>query len=170
MTTGPIPYPDLDALTPELRDAVTSRYSLNIFRMITHTPGLAPSFMTMAADVLQHNSLPATWRELAILRVGHRYECRYEIFHHVNIGKAVGLTDDQLRATELGSTAGLTDDEATVLWLTDRLLDHHTLDDDERGRALSLLSVNQLADLVLTVGFYQMVCNFLSTFAVAPEG
>ena len=52
MTTTEFPYPDLDSLTAELQEAVTSRASLNIFRMITHSPNLAPSFLTMAADVL----------------------------------------------------------------------------------------------------------------------
>jgi len=32
------------------------------------------------------------------------------------------------------------------------------------------LSVTQLADLVITVGFYQLVCNFLNTFEVSTEG
>jgi hypothetical protein len=33
-----------------------------------------------------------------------------------------------------------------------------------------LLTVTQLADLVMTVGFYQLVCNFLNTFEVTTEG
>jgi hypothetical protein len=32
-----------------------------------------------------------------------------------------------------------------------------------------VLTANQLADFTLTVGFYQMVCNFLNTFGVRPE-
>jgi alkylhydroperoxidase family enzyme len=164
-----IPYPDLDSLPPPLQEAVTSRASLNIFRMITHTPGLAPSFLTMASDLLQHNSLPPTWRELAILRVGHRYQSDYEIHHHVNIGRAVGLTDLGLSAAQSGVPDGLDDEHATVLRLTDALLDSHTLKGAERAEALQLLTPNQLADFVLTVGFYQLVCNFLNTFHVAPE-
>ena len=54
--------------------------------------------------------------------------------------------------------------------LTDLLLDKHTLTDKQRAEALTLLTVNQLADFVLTVGFYQLVCNFLNTFGVTPEG
>jgi len=56
-----------------------------------------------------------------------------------------------------------------VLKLTDLLLDNHTLADAERADALHTLTVNQLADLTLTVGFYQLVCNFLNTFGVCPE-
>ncbi|WP_166908367.1 carboxymuconolactone decarboxylase family protein [Mycobacterium sp. DL440] len=162
-------YPDLDALTPELREAVTSRASLNIFRMITHTPNLAPGFLSMAADVLQHNSLPATWRELVILRVGYRYDAGYETYQHVNIGRAIGMSEDAIAAAESGSADRVDEQEALLLRLTDVLLDNHTLTDAERDEALTFLTVNQLADLTLTVGFYQLVCNFLNTFGVRPE-
>lgn len=165
-----IPYPDLDTLTPELRQAVTDRASLNIFRMITHTPGLAPGFLTMAKDLLQHNSLPPTWRELCILRVGHRYESVYEVYQHDIIGKAIGLTDTQLAATKTGAVDDLDAEHAAILRLTDVLLDRHTLDGAYLDEARNLLTLNQLADLTLTVGFYQLVCNFLNTFQVMPEG
>ena len=169
MTTSEFAYPDLDSLSPDLREAVTSRASLNIFRMITHTPGLAPSFLAMASDVLQHNSLPATWRELVILRVGYRYHADYETYQHERIGRAIGLDHDAITAAKSGSTKKLDPDATAVLRLTDLLLDNHTLTDTERDDALKTLTVNQLTDLTLTVGFYQLVCNFLNTFGVRPE-
>jgi 4-carboxymuconolactone decarboxylase len=169
MTTTEFAYPDLDALGPDLQEAVTSRASLNIFRMIMHTPNLAPSFLAMASDVLQYNSLPATWRELVILRVGYRYHARYETYQHERIGQAIGLDHDAMSAAESGSTEKLDPDAAAVLKLTDLLLDNHTLTDGQRHDALRVLNVNQLADLTLTVGFYQLVCNFLNTFGVSPE-
>ena len=169
MTTTEFTYPDLDALSPDLQEAVTSRASLNIFRMIMHSPGLAPSFLAMASDVLQHNSLPATWRELVILRVGYRYDARYETYQHERIGLAIGLDHQAIAAAESGATANLERGAAAVLKLTDLLLDNHTLADAERADALHTLTVNQLADLTLTVGFYQLVCNFHNTFGVCPE-
>jgi alkylhydroperoxidase family enzyme len=166
---NPLPYPDLDALPPHLREAVTSRGSLNIFRMIMHTPGLAPNFLTLASDVLQHNSLSPTGRELVILRVGFRYRCAYELHHHLNIGRVIGLSEDAITAAESGSTQRLSEAEANLLRLTDLLLTNHTLSETERAEALRALSMNELADLTITVGFYQLVCNFLNTFGVEPE-
>jgi 4-carboxymuconolactone decarboxylase len=61
-------------------------------------------------------------------------------------------------------------DEAEIIAWTDRLLNDHTLRGSERGRALEVLSVAQLADLVITVGFYQLVCNFLNTLEVTTDG
>jgi alkylhydroperoxidase family enzyme len=170
MTTTEFAYPELGTLSPELQQAVTSRASLNIYRMMMHTPGLAPSFLAMASDVLQYNSLPATWRELVILRVGYRYRARYETYQHEKIGLAIGLDQESIAAAESGSTDNLDSGAAAALRLTDLLLDNHTLTDAQRRDALETLTINQLADLTLTVGFYQLVCNFLNTFGVAPEG
>jgi 4-carboxymuconolactone decarboxylase len=170
MNPTPIGYPDLDALPGDLREAVVSRGSLNIYRMVAHSPGLATSFLTMASDVLQHNSLPPHWRELAILRVGHAYGAGYEVHHHNNIGRAVGLDDAALAAVAGPAADGLGANESAVVRITDLLLVQHTLTDSEVNEALTHLTVNQFADLVLTVGFYQLVCNFLNTFRITPEG
>jgi 4-carboxymuconolactone decarboxylase len=163
-------YPDLAALPQELRDTVEAHNSLNVYRMITHSPGLAPGFFVMADAMFQANSLPAQLRELAIIRVGRVYGATYEVFQHERIGGWVGLSADAIAAAATGSNEGLPDDEAAILGWTDQLLETHTLGDSERDGALKVLGVTQLADLVLTVGFYQLVCNFLNTFDVTTEG
>lgn len=134
-----------------------------------HSPGLAPGLLDMASALLQANSLPAQWRELAILRVGHVYGAAYEVHHHENIARWVGLADAAIAAAATRSTDDLPDEDAAILSWTDRLLVNHTLNDADRKEALELLTVNQLADLVITVGFYQLVCNFLNTFNVTTD-
>lgn len=163
-------YPDLSALPTELQEAVTAHGSLNVFRMLMHSPVLAPGVLALGDAILRRNSLPDELRELAIVRIGHVYGAAYEIHHHENIARLVGLSDEALSAAATGSAHGLPAPEAAVLAATDRLLTHHTLDDAARDEALELLTVNQLADLVVTVGFYQLVCNFLNTFDVTTAG
>ncbi|MFE2314854.1 hypothetical protein ACFXC8_17105 [Streptomyces sp. NPDC059441] len=77
-------YPDLSALPTELQEAVTKRGSVNVYRMIMHSPGLAPGFLETADAMFRGNSLPDQLRELAIVRVGHVYRAPYEIHHHEN--------------------------------------------------------------------------------------
>ncbi|MFJ1967250.1 carboxymuconolactone decarboxylase family protein [Streptomyces sp. NPDC087903] len=163
-------YPDLSALPAELQEAVTSHGSLNVFRMLMHSPNLAPGMLALGDAVLRRNSLPDTLRELAIVRVGHVYKAAYEVHHHENIGRLVGLSEQAVTAAATGSAQGLSAPEAAVLTATDRLLDRHNLDDEERDQVLAFLTVNQLADLVITVGFYQLVCDFLNTFGVTTSG
>jgi len=165
-----IAYPDLDTLPAELRQAITSRGSINVYRMIAHSHGLAPAFLDFASAVFQANSLPAHLRELAILRVGHRYGAAYEVHHHTNIARWAGLSDSAISAAASGVVEGLPEQEASILHWTDQLLADHTLTGAERDAVLKQFTVNQLADLVLTVSFYQLVCNFLNTFEVTTDG
>jgi 4-carboxymuconolactone decarboxylase len=163
-------YPDIDALPQHLKDALDQHAPVNVYRMITHSPGLAPGFFAMADAMFQANSLPPQLRELAIIRVGHVYRADYEIYQHERIAGWVGLSAEAIAAAGTGATEGLAAEEAAILTWTDSLLHNHTLSGPEREDALKLLTVTQLADLVLTVGFYQLVCNFLNTFEVTSDG
>jgi 4-carboxymuconolactone decarboxylase len=163
-------YPELSALPADLQEAVKNHGSLNAYRMIMHSPGLAPGLLALGDAVLQANSLPPPWRELAILRVGHAYGAAYEVHHHERIAALAGLGPAAIDAAATGRTEGLQHEEAAILGWTDRLLAEHTLDDTGRDDALKLLTPNQLADLVITVGMYQLVCTFLNTFEVTTDG
>ena len=138
--------------------------------MIMHSPAIAPSFLSIS-DALRHKtSLPGSWREVAILRVGHRYAAPYEIHHHERLARSVGLSEAAIAATAMdGDRSVLSADESLIVSLVDELIESHRLHADSRERALAVLSTNQLADLVMTVGFYQLVCNFLNTFGVPIE-
>ncbi|NNN32273.1 carboxymuconolactone decarboxylase family protein [Streptomyces sp. S3(2020)] len=162
-------YPDLTELPDDLRKIAAERSAVNVYRMVFHSPALAPAFLQMA-DAIFQGALPHPLRELAILRVGHTYRAPYEIHHHENIGRLLGLDEVGIAAAGSGSAEGLTTEQAAVLSLTDRLLEQHTLTETDRAEALSHLTTGQLSDLVLTVGFYQLVCNFLNTFDVTTEG
>ena len=166
-------YPDLENLSPELKAIIDGKRGANVYKMLMHTPNVAPGFTAMADAVMWSPKWPATWRELAIVRVGHHYGAPYEIHHHERFGRMVGLNEEQLAACHIGADqSALGADERTILRLTDALVERHTLSATERGDALAIMDANGLADFVLTVGFYQAVCNFLNVFEVdiEPDG
>lgn len=162
-------YPDTTTLPADLQEILNSRPA-NIYRMIAHTPELMPGFLALGDAILSKNSVPATLRELAILRVGHTYRAPYEIHQHERIARAIGLSEPAIAAAKSGPTQTLPGDEAAVLGWVDTLLTSHTFTDTDRADALELFTRTQLVDLVLTVGFYQLVCNFLNTFEVTTAG
>jgi alkylhydroperoxidase family enzyme len=162
--------PDLDTLPPELRAEVEKRRNLHVYHMLMHSPGLAPGFLALADAILQTNALPPDLRELAIVRVGHAYQAAYEIHHHERIGRLVGVSERALAACAVSeAVTGLTEREQDILRWTDTLLADHVLAGAERDRALAVLGPDQLMALVVTVGFYQLVCNLLNTFEVQIE-
>lgn len=163
-------YPDQHTLSPELKAIIAGKRGANVYKMLMHTPNIAPSFTAMADAVMWSEAWPAAWREMAIVRVGHHYKAPYEVHHHERIGRFVGVSDAQLAACRLGADqSDLSKDEQKVLRLTDAIVLRHTLTDAEQAEGLGFLSPNQFADFVLTVGYYQMVCNFLNVFRVEIE-
>ena len=124
----------------------------------------------MADAVMWAPSWPATWRELAIVRVGYRYDSPYEVHQHRRIGGMVGLSAAQLDACVIrAGQAALSAEEQAIVRLTDALVANHRWSAAELAEAQGLLSTNGLADFVLTVGFYQAVSNFLNVFGVEVE-
>ncbi len=99
-------YPDLSALPAELRNVVAAHGSLNVYRMVMRSPNLAPDLLAFGDSVLQANSLPPAWRELAILRVGHVHGADYQTHHHERIGRATGLDDVAIAAAVTGTSTG----------------------------------------------------------------
>lgn len=163
-------YPDLETLTPDLRQIIADKRGANVYKMLMHSPNVAPGFTAMADAVMWSKAWPATWREMAIVRVGHHYKSPYEIHHHEAIGAMVGVSREKLAACAIGADTDVLDqDDLAILHLTDALLERHTLSGSEREQGLRLLGANGLADFVLTVGFYQLVSNFLNTFKVQIE-
>lgn len=163
-------YPDLTNLSPELRTILDGKNNANVYKMLMHSPNVAPSFTAMADAVMWSKAWPATWREIAIVRVGHLYNAPYEVHQHEQIGRLVGLSDEKLEACALNADQSeLSDDERKIVRLTDALVTNHTLSNAEREEALTIFNANQFADFVMTVGFYQLVSNFLNVFQVQTE-
>jgi alkylhydroperoxidase family enzyme len=163
-------YPKLDDLPAELVKIIADKRGVNVYKMLMHTRNVAPGFTAMADAVMWSPKWPATMRELAIVRVGHHYGAPYEIHHHERIGQMVGLSEAKLAACRIGADQfACSPEEQIILCLTDALVTRHTLTSHERKDALEVLDTNGLADFVLTVGFYQAVCNFLNVFEVDIE-
>ena len=163
-------YPDLESLSPELKEILAGKREANVYKMLMHSPNMAPGFTALADAAMWSKKWPATWRELAIVRVGRRYNSPYEVHQHEQIGRLMGLSDAQLAACAIGADQSvLSDDEKTILRLTDALVERHTLNADERAEGLKILDANGFADFVMTVGFYQLVSNFLNVFEVEIE-
>ena len=81
-----------------LKDTLAQHAPVNIYRMVMHSPGLAPGFFVMADAMFQANSLPPHLRELAILRVGYRYDAPYETHQPTMIAGYAGLSADAIAA------------------------------------------------------------------------
>jgi NAD(P)-dependent dehydrogenase (short-subunit alcohol dehydrogenase family) len=120
--------------------------------------------------VLGKSTLPAREREIAILRIGWLCRSGYEWGQHVVMGKAAGLSDDEIARIPQGAAGnGWSDLERAVLRATDELYEDAFVSDATWAELASALSTQQLMDLVFTVGQYNLVSMALNSFGVQPE-
>jgi len=170
-----IPLTDRDQWNDDTRPLLqaierNSGRLLNIFRTMANHPKLTKRWMVFANHVLGGSTLPPRERELIILRTGYLCGSGYEWAQHVGIGRAAGLTDDEITRIGVPGLAGWSDADSTLLAATDQLV-HDKFIDDATWAALSgTWNQQQLMDIVFAVGQYTLVSMALNSFGVQIEG
>ena len=143
---------------------------LNIFLTLAKNEGLFTSFMQLGGYLLGRRfSVARREREIVILRVGWRSGSDYEFGQHTVIGKAVGLTDDEIVRLATESLDGWTDEDAALVAMADELCADNVVSDDTWSRLSRTWTEQQLLDLVVLAGFYRLVSGFLRTVGVQRE-
>ena len=140
---------------------------LNIFKTLAHHPKLLKRWLVFGAHVLSKSTLPPRDREIAILRVGWLCQAEYEFGQHTVIGRASGISDEEIRRITEGPDApGWSEFDATLLRATDELV-RDSFIGDATWRALGeRYDVQQRIDLVFCVGQYNLVSMALNTLGV----
>ena len=156
--------PEQEALLkPFDRDGVI----FNVYSTMANHPELARDWLVFASHVLRRNSLPAREREILILRIGWLCKSEYEWAQHVRIGKAAGLTDQDIENIMEGPDAsGITENDRLLLQATDELHTDAFISDETWGALAKTYDTKQMMDLVFTVGEYNLVSMALNSFGV----
>ena len=159
-----------DQLEPELRVRFGQGPVLNIFRTLANHPALAKRWLVFGNHILAKSTLPAREREIVILRIGWLCRAGYEWGQHVGIGKAAGLTDEEIARIAKGPDApGWSADDRALLRATDELHADAFVSDATWAELSKRWSTQQLMDLIFTVGQYNLVSMALNTLGVQPE-
>jgi alkylhydroperoxidase family enzyme len=143
---------------------------MNLFRMLAHAPPVLEGFAKLGGALLFDSTLEPRLREIAILRIGMSADAPYEVEKHVAIGKAVGLTEEEI--TALNPSRGQLLDgaaERAVVRLVDELRDSPRASDEALAEVRAYLSDRAVVELVVTIGYYGLVCRVLETLGVDLE-
>jgi len=168
---APLADGDLSEVQRELLSQASAPGSqaANIFTTLARAPGLFRRWLPFGGKLLA-GKLPQRDRELAILRVGWRCDAVYEWGQHAAIGRAVGLTSDDLRRVQAGpDVAGWTDIEAAVLRAADECHDDACVSDVTWATLADHYDEAQLIELVMLIGHYHLVSFTLNSLGVQRE-
>lgn len=164
---GPVDPASLEGEAGDLLAVVSQGPAVNIFRTLSRHPKLFKRWLVFANHILFKSTVPVRDRELVILRTGWRCRAEYEWGQHVIIARATGLSDEEIHRVTTGPDApGWDPFDATLLRAADELHDDQVVT-DATWRALGeRYSVEQLMDLVFTIGQYTLVSMALNSFGV----
>ncbi len=142
---------------------------INIFRMLAHSGPMFGRFMQFGQGILQESAIDPQLRELAILRVGHLCGAAYEVQQHEAISRHMKMREDLIAAARTGETKDLTDIERQVMAFTDEVVKDVKASDATFNPLIETLGIQQVQELIMTIGFYMLVSRFLETFEVDLE-
>ena len=125
--------------------------------MLVHPP-VGDAVQVLGARIRYASGLSAREREIAILAVAARHGSDFERYAHERVGRAVGLTGAELAGIADGTAIpSLTGAEDEVLRVVRCLVRDRDLDDADFAAAENVLGVTRLADLVVLVGYYELL-------------
>ena len=144
---------------------------LNIMRMLANSEAGLKGFVRMGNALLHRCELDPGLRELAILRVGRLSRAAYEVFQHERIAREAGVADDKIAALRDATieAPAFSDQEKAVLRFTDDVVRNVRASDRTLKAVQAFLSPAATVELVLTIGYYMMVCRLLETTGVEGE-
>ena len=166
-----VPFRDFSTLSAEDREMgernKVNGKVVNIFRVLMNHPRLTRAWSKFASYILSdQQTLAPREREIAILRIGWLNQASYEYEQHVRIGKAAGLSEDEIDRIGKGPSAGWGKHDAALIQAVDDLFNNSVVS-DETWRTLSeRYNTEQLMDVVFTIGQYNLVSWALNSLGV----
>ena len=162
---------DRDERTEELLAAMRrpDGTDLNIFATLAHHPRLLKRWVAFGGTLLFNGELPHRDRELLILRTAWQCKAEYEWGQHVLLGRAAGITDEEIERIPGEISDGWDPKDQALLRSVDELHDDHVISDETWKTLADNYDFKQLIELCMVVGQYHMVAFTLNSLGVELE-
>src|SRR5262249_15245927 len=140
---------------------------LNALGTLAQHPTLTTAFHTFNGHILFGTTLSPRQRELAVLRVAARRDATYEWTQHAVLAGDAGIAPEEVERVAAGPDAdGWSVLEAAIVRAVDELVDDAMITDQTWAALAAELDVEQLMDLVFTVGNYDLLAMAFRSFGV----
>lgn len=157
----PLTIDDAPAESQPILKAIAKKFgkSMNIFCTAAYQPDVLGG-LTQINDGIS-NDLPEKLRELAYFKSSQINDCAYCMHYHKQAAKQVGISDEQLQATQSFQTSDAFDEqEKTVLTYAEQLTKSAKVDAAVMTKLKEFLNEKQLVSLAATVA----LANFTNRF------
>ncbi|MPZ80078.1 MAG: hypothetical protein GEV28_06665 [Actinophytocola sp.] len=166
LTPAP-PTPERTELLAKMLHSANGK-PLNVFTVLAHNTTVLRRLGALGGTLTNSGRIGPVDRETVILRVSARLGCDYEWHHHIGQGRDAGLSDEDIGRLreEISVTGGRLGLLATM---TDEVLDGGGFADTTWARLRSTFHDEQLVELIVLVGFYQLLAAFIRSAGVPVD-
>jgi alkylhydroperoxidase family enzyme len=165
-----IPLPDVEDLSPEIRDTLAKLPPLNVFRMVANAPASFQPFIDLALSILAFSEFDKYKREIAVLRVAHLTRSHYEWTQHVKLAQRLGMDDATIQKIACEGPVTALDEEGNLLCrVADEITRDVRLGDEALVKIISLYGNRQASELILCCAYFNMLSRLLESTRVQLE-
>ena len=130
-------------------------------------PELADTANHFSNAIRLHGKLDKRLYELMVAIITRHWSAQYAWFSHLRQGIAAGLSPDVYEALRTRCAPNFVrEDERLVYDVVNEILETKTLRQDSYDRAIRILGLNNLIELVTGIGFYTTISVVLNAFDV----
>ena len=142
----------------------------HVFTTLARHRGLFRRWLLFAGGLMPGGRLPRADSELLILRVAHLTDCAYEWHHHERLGRAAGLSAEEVQRARGGPEAeGWTPRQRLLLQAADELIAGQRIADGTWAALAAELAEADLIELTLLVGHYVMLAGTINALGIEPD-
>ncbi|WP_404480290.1 carboxymuconolactone decarboxylase family protein [Novosphingobium sp. BL-52-GroH] len=174
---APLTLAEVSPEGQEQVDAIRAAFSIpesrpfpDVSLITLRHPGMFKGQMVLGIELAAKGTIPHRERELAILRLALLARAPFEWCEHVDIGKAFGVTPEEIERVIDGSAApGWTPHEAAVLRAVEELLADHCIADSTWDELAQTYDEKQMLEFPLLVGSYLMTALQQNSLKIQPK-
>ena len=171
-----VPLVSDEKASPDLREqykhvAAAMGRVPHLARVIANCEGLFGPFMGLAGAVAMEHKLPMDLKELAVMRTSELNGCIYCKGMHGPIMRQMGMNEKKIDAVTTREIAPgiFSDKEIVVLKIADEMTEKITASPELVKQARTLLGDEATVELMMTVGFYNLMNRLAETSGVPLE-
>lgn len=143
---------------------------VHLFSTLGRQRSLFRAWLRFSSQLMPGGKLPRYETELVILRISRLRSCQYERDHHERIGKRAGIGPEQLARIDAGpDAAGWSDRDRALLAGVDQLVNDKDVDDATWSALARHFTPEQLVELCLVVGQYEMLATTIHALRIQRD-
>ncbi|MGE0680129.1 MAG: carboxymuconolactone decarboxylase family protein [Candidatus Binatia bacterium] len=172
-----IPYVERDTAsseTKELYDSFSKQFNLrdvpNVVKMLSNSPKLARRVFPLADYFMHESALDPRIRELAVLTLMDRLNCKYGFVRHISIAEKTGISRAQIDNIGAYATSSLFDaDDKLIIKYAEDLTLKGQVDDALFRQVKDQIGQANLVELTAAISFWNMMARNLNALQVDLE-